>query len=167
MKRFSIGFRVIRVFRGKSFRMLSENNNHSSALLQSRPPPGPPQGILQIPCEHRRRNGDDACSKGNEETYEKTRRPVVLVSKHKDEDHPYRHKTDEGYRATLDGAQRIDGHLREYPILPNVSEQPERPIERQEKRSGTHIHIRQEGIFEIDLEGGGMNIPALEVRFPK
>ncbi len=31
----------------------------------------------------------------------------------------------------------------------------------------THIRIRQEGIFEVNLKGGGMGIPALDVRFPK
>jgi hypothetical protein len=40
-------------------------------------------------------------------------------------------------------------------------------MERHEKRDGTHIHIRQEGIFEVDLEGRGMGVPALEVGFPK
>ena len=31
----------------------------------------------------------------------------------------------------------------------------------------THIRIRQEGIFEVNLKGGGMGIPALDVRFPE
>jgi len=128
---------------------------------------GPPQGILQIPCEHRRRGSDDARSKGNEEAHENPRRPVVFVPEHNDEDYSYRYETDDGYRAMLDGSQRIHGHLRECPILSYVPEQPECPIERYEKRSGTHIHIRQEWIFEVNLEGCGMGIPALDVRFPK
>jgi hypothetical protein len=40
-------------------------------------------------------------------------------------------------------------------------------MERQEERNGTHIHVRQEGIFEVDLESRGVGIPALDVGFPK
>ncbi len=74
---------------------------------------------------------------------------------------------DEIYRAMLDGAQRIHGHLREGPVLSGVSEQPECPIERDEERSGPQVRIRQEWIIEVDLEGCGTGIPALEVRFPE
>ena len=67
----------------------------------------------------------------------------------------------------LDRSQRIHGYLRECPVLSHVPEQPECTIERYEKRSRTHINIRQEWIFEIDLKGCGMGIPSLDVRFPK
>ena len=48
-----------------------------------------------------------------------------------------------------------------------VPEHPEGPVKRHEKRNGTHIHIRQEWIFEVNLEGRGLGIPALEMGFPK
>src|SRR4051812_23748551 len=75
----------------------------------------PPQGILQIPCEHRRGGSDDAQNKGNEEAHETPGRPIVFVAKHKDEDYSYRHETNDGDRAMLDGSQLIHGHLRECP----------------------------------------------------
>ncbi len=81
---------------------------------------GPLQGILQIPCEHRRLGSNDARSKGNEEARENPCRPVVFVAKHYDEDYSYSHETDDGYRVMLDGSQRIHGHLRECPILSYV-----------------------------------------------
>jgi hypothetical protein len=40
-------------------------------------------------------------------------------------------------------------------------------IERYEKWNGRDIHIRQKGIFEIDLKERGVRISALDVRFPK
>ena len=125
------------------------------------------QGILQFPREHRRRDSDGARSEGNEEAHENSRRPVFAVAKHKDEDCCSRHETDEGDRAVLDGSQRIDRHLRECPTFSHVPEQPECPMERHEEWDGTHIDIRQEWILEVDLEGCGMGIPALKVRFPK
>ena len=48
-----------------------------------------------------------------------------------------------------------------------MPEKPGCPVERHEERDGTHIDIRQEWILEVDLEGGGMGIPALDVRFPE
>jgi hypothetical protein len=67
----------------------------------------------------------------------------------------------------LDGSQCIHGNLRESPTSPGAPEQPECPIERYEKRKRTQIHIRQEWIFEVNLESCCMGIPALDVRFPE
>ncbi len=120
-----------------------------------------------MPCEHRRRDSDYARSKGKEEAHKDPRRPVVFVAEHKDDDCSYHHETDQDYRAMLDGSQRIHGDLRECPVLSYVPEQPECSIERYEKRSGAHIHIRQEWVFEVNLEGCGMGIPTLDVGFPE
>src|SRR4051794_36358978 len=106
---------------------------------------------MQIPCEYRRRRSDDARSKGDEQAHEKSRGPVVFVPKHNNEDHSDRYETDEGDRAMLDGAQRLHGLPREGPIFSYVPEKSERPIERDEKRSGPDIHIRQERIVEVNL----------------
>ena len=57
--------------------------------------------------------------------------------------------------------------LGECPTLSDLPGQPECPIQRYEKRSRTHIHIRQEWILEKNLKGRGMGIPAFEVRFPE
>jgi hypothetical protein len=51
--------------------------------------------------------------------------------------------------------------------LSGISQHPECLIARHEKRNGRYIRIRQKGIFEVNLKGRGVRIPALNVGFPK
>ena len=130
-------------------------------------PLGPPQGILQLAREHRRRDRDGTRTRGREKAHENPRGPVFSVPEHDDEDDSSSDETEEDYRAGLDGSQRIYGPLRERPRLSHVAEQTERAIKRHEERNAAQIHIRQEGILEVDFEGRGIDIPAFEVRFPQ
>ena len=65
--------------------------------------------------------------------------------------------------------EKEDGHGTEGKLSHDqlLTDPDEAERERHEERDGTHIHIGKEGIFEVDLEGRGMGIPALEVGFPK
>ena len=83
------------------------------------------------------------------------------------EDFFYRDKTDNSYRAIFYSPQSFDGRLREYLILSGISQHLECLIERHEKWNGRYIRIRQKGIFEVNLKGRGVRIPALNVGFPK
>ncbi len=38
-------------------------------------------------------------------------------------------------------------------------------MERHEERDGAHVHVRQEGILDVDLEERGVGVPALDVGF--
>ena len=137
-------------------------------LIQFKPREAlPPQGIFQIPRKSCRCDCDDARSGGNEDAHEKAARSVVFVPEHEDKNNSAGHKADQGDRATIDGSQRIQGDLRKRSVVPDMSEQSKCPTKRDKKGNGTNIHVREERIFEIDLESRGMGIPAFEVRFPK
>jgi hypothetical protein len=70
-------------------------------------------------------------------------------------------------RANLDGAQVVHGRRREVAGATDISEQPEGAMKRQEERNRAHVHVGQEGVFEVDLEPRGVGIPALDVGFPE
>src|SRR4051812_2466898 len=112
-------------------------------------------GILENPFERRRGGGNDDGSEGDEDAHEDAAGAVVRGVQH-DEHFTSRHKADDGDGAELYSPKCFHGRLREDLILSSVPQHLECLIQRREKRNGSDIRVRQEGIFEIDLKGRGV-----------
>jgi hypothetical protein len=123
-------------------------------------------GIPQISFEYRGRGGDYDRTKDDEDSHENPTCPIIAVAE-QNEDFSNRDKTDNGYRAVFYGPQPLHGRVREQPVPSGKSQHSECSMERHEKRNGRDICIREKGIVKVDLEGGRVRVPPLDVRFPE
>jgi len=121
---------------------------------------------LQNPLKQRRRGGNYDGGEGDQDAYENSTCPIIAITQH-NENFSHRDKANNDYRAKFYSPQSFYGLLREYLILPGISQHLERLIERHEKRDGRYIRIRQKRIFEVNLKERGVRVPALDVRLPK